>query len=97
MINRYENIPESVARLALASQWMNHTGCLAATFAKVMSLLYEQGKKEGKSRDWLNQHPVVVMFVCQMSYLSSSDSQDRWKDCIRICEQAAKAKISEFC
>ena len=62
---------------ALMSQSACNASGLVHSLAEVMSKLC----KEGLSTDDRNQHPIVVLYVTQLAYLSGANERyaDAWK------------------
>lgn len=52
--------------------------------------------KEGKGTDWVNQHPVVILFAQQISHLSFGccpiDNEGRFSWAYEFCSEVATRK-----
>ena len=92
----YSSIPEDMAHLALLSQTACNASGLIHELSKIVTRLWDQANRESRGTDWVNRHPVVVLFVAQLSHLSRGGSWEAWETAVRRCEAAAGKKLSDF-
>lgn len=64
--------PANVYREALLTQGASNLGGLVHGWARVMTALQAQARAGGHGTDWLNTHPVNVLFAEQVHHLTGS-------------------------
>lgn len=98
MPNQYfpEQIPQDLARHALLSQSACNVSGLIHFLPEIVSQLWDIAKREGKGTDWVNQHPVLVLFATQISWLTGAEIEGRWKQAVKLCEQAGHSQLADL-
>ena len=91
----YKSIPEDLAREALYTQSACNVSGLVHSLDSAVSRLWEQAHAEGRGTDWVNRHPVVVLYATQIAHLSGSGSTENWDAAVRSCEEASGTKLCE--
>jgi hypothetical protein len=85
-----DDIPPGMASDALFAQSACNLGAVVHTFDRHVKLLQAQGK----DTDWVNQHPVVLMFLNQFCHLAfgtvPDDHHGRLLTAWTLCEEAKK-------
>ena len=89
MAGDYEGIPADIAREALLTQGACNAGGLVHSLHRAVERLQEEMHTEGRGTEWLNRHPVLVLYVTQLAHLSGSASDERWREAVEACERAA--------
>ncbi len=51
------------------------------SFSEILSRLVEEAQKEGKGTDWVNTHPICVLFAEQIKHLTGSEYFEAYKAC----------------
>ena len=92
----YPFISEDMAKIALLSQTACNASGLVHELSTIVSRLWDQAHRENKGTDWVNRHPVVVLFVAQLTHLSRSGSWESWESAVRRCEAASGIKLSDL-
>ena len=54
------------------------------SFGEILSRLVKEAQKQGKGTDWINTHPICVLFAEQISHLTIGET-DYFK-AHKICE-----------
>jgi hypothetical protein len=47
-----------------------------------MELIWEEAREQGQGTDYVNSHPIVRLYVEQMSFLSRADYSQSYKACL---------------
>ena len=89
MPEEYAGIPADIAREALLTQGACNAGGLIHSLQRAVTRLQEQMHAEGRGTEWLNRHPVLVLYVTQLAHLSGAGSEERWQQSVAMCERAA--------
>ena len=82
---------KQAAQLALAAQSAYNLSGVAFSFAEVMRVVCS----EASSTEDRNKHPVVVLFVTQLAYLSGVAAVaefDAYHNAYKACERLAAAE-----
>jgi hypothetical protein len=89
MYEDYTVIPKDMAQLAICAQTACNLSGLAHNLPPIVARLWKQAREEGRGTDWVNRHPVVLLFVTQMAHLSRYEEPGRWEAAHALCESAA--------
>lgn len=79
---------KQAARLALDVQDACNLSGVVKTFATVLDTLWTDAHERGKGTDWVNTHPVTVLFVNKLESLTHSD--DRFRHAYEWCKEQAE-------
>jgi len=66
---------------------------LAKSLAKVTTLIWAEARAQNEGTDWVNKHPIVVLYVSQMAMLSGVASiadMETFSRAYEACERKAK-------
>lgn len=76
-------------RDAYYSQDASNLSGLLHTFAEVMPRIAQEARQNGKGSDYVAQHPITRMYVCQMYFLSYGGivNTEMWEEAYRICKE----------
>jgi hypothetical protein len=83
----------NVYREALYSQKASNLGALVHGFSRVITQLQAQARVQGKGTDWINGHPVCVLFADQLRALSGYGPT--YVEAFTECETKAAAPESD--
>jgi hypothetical protein len=61
----------NMATQALAVQNACNLSGVVHSFSAILTALWEHAREQGKGTDWVNQHPVCILFAAQVSHLTS--------------------------
>ena len=76
--------------MALLSQSACNLSGLVHHLSKAMELIWEEAKEQGQGTDYVNSHPIVRLYVEQMSFLCRADYYKSSQACLeRSRKQAA--------
>ena len=89
MSNAYEDIPADLAREALMTQGACNAGGLVHSLHRAVERL----QAERRGTEWLNRHPVLVLYVTQLAHLCGSESNERYREAVAACEAASGEKL----
>lgn len=58
------------------------------SFNEILTRLVKEAQERGKDTDWINTHPICVLFAEQISHLTKSDYSEAYKTCTewKSCE-----------
>lgn len=67
----------------------NLSGVLQSFRGIVMDVLWPAAREQGKGTDWVNQHPICVLFIDKLSALARSQFDDMafshaYDECLRL-------------
>ena len=57
------------------------------SFSEILSRLVKEAQEQGKGTDWINTHPICVLFAEQIKHLAEGDYFEAYK----ICESQVKS------
>lgn len=88
---------QEAARMALLSQSACNLSGLVHDLSKHLTeALWPKARLLGQGTDWVNQHPVVRLFVFQLKYLSGLDheaaekrEQEAYGEATKACKELA--------
>lgn len=77
---------------AVLSQGATNLGALVRGWAKVMEEIQAEAREHNHGTDWINKHPINVLFAEQVHHLTGSSSlySESWDACQREVEKLPK-------
>lgn len=66
----YENMSVAHARAALDSQSACNASALIHSLARYVDEIWAEARAQNKGTEYVNRHPLVVMFTAQLAHLS---------------------------
>jgi hypothetical protein len=57
------------------------------SFSESLSKLWDEARETGKDTDWVNTHPICILFAEQIKHLAEGD----YFDACKICEERGKS------
>ena len=73
---------KSLYEMALLSQGACNLSGLAYSLAEPMELIWAEAGEQGKGKDYVNNHPIVRLYMEQMSFLCRADYSASYKTCL---------------
>jgi len=73
---------KSLYEMALLSQGACNLSGLAYSLAEAMELIWLEAREQGKGTDYVNNHPIVRLYMEQMSFLCQADYSQSYKTCV---------------
>ncbi len=67
--------------MALLSQGACNLSGLVHSLAEAMELVWEEANEQGKGTDYVNNHPIVRLYLEQMSFLCRADYSASYRTC----------------
>jgi len=67
--------------MALLSQDACNLSGLVHSLSKAMELIWEEATEQGQGTNYVNNHPIVRLYLEQMSYLCQADYSASYKTC----------------
>jgi hypothetical protein len=67
--------------MALLSQGACNLSGLVHSLSQVMELIWEEATEHGQGTDYVNSHPIVRLYVEQMSFLCRADYSASYNTC----------------
>jgi hypothetical protein len=77
---------KDAAQMALGIQNGVNVSGLVHSFSQVMTTIWAEAHKEGKGTDWVNRHPVVVLFADKIKSLAGDDFATAYEECERLAK-----------
>ena len=68
--------------MALLSQGACNLSGLVHSLAYAVELIWEEARAQGQGTDYVNTHPIVRLYVEQMSYLCRADYSASYRTCM---------------
>jgi hypothetical protein len=68
--------------MALLSQGACNLSGLAHSLSQAMELIWEEATEQGQGTDYVNNHPIVRLYVEQMSFLCRADYSASYRTCL---------------
>jgi hypothetical protein len=68
--------------MALLSQGACNLSGLAHSLSQAMQLIWEEATEQGQGTDYVNNHPIVRLYVEQMSFLCRADYSASYRTCL---------------
>jgi hypothetical protein len=68
--------------MALLSQGACNLSGLAHSLAEAMGLIWEEARNQGQGTDYVNTHPIVRLYVEQMTFLCRADYSASYRTCL---------------
>lgn len=88
-----DDIPAGMADEALLVQSACNLSGVAHALSQALDKIWKHAQEKGKGMDWVNQHPIVSMYLNQLCHLNCGDvspnervSLEFWN----LCEKAAE-------
>ena len=69
-------------KMALLSQGACNLSGLAHSLAEAVELIWEEATEQGQGTDYVNSHPIVRLYVEQMSFLCRADYSASYRICL---------------
>lgn len=57
------------------------------SFSRVMHLIWEEARELNQGTEYVNRHPIAVMYSNKIASLTGSDLSDEFSSACRICEE----------
>lgn len=68
--------------MALLSQSACNLSGLVHSLAYAVELIWEEARAQGQGTDYVNSHPIVRLYVEQMTFLCKSDYSASYRACL---------------
>ena len=75
--------------MALLSQSACNLSGLVHSLSQAMGLIWEEATEQGKGTDYVNSHPIVRLYVEQMSFLCRADYSKSYQACLEKSRKQA--------
>ncbi len=73
---------KSFYAMALLSQGACNLSGLAYSLANAMELIWQEARELGQGTDYVNSHPIVRLYLEQMTFLCHADYSASYKTCL---------------
>lgn len=93
-MDEYKNETVLTAReykVALQIQDASNVSGLAHSFSEVISLIWKEAHAIGKGTDWVNSHPITVLYADKIMSLTSGE--DRYETFAKAYAKAQEAVV----
>ncbi len=82
--------PEHYKRAIDVQNACNLSG-VVHTFSRAMAHIWFEARKEGKGTDWVNSHPIAVLYSSKVASLTGSHDSVQFSRAYDICRDKADA------
>jgi hypothetical protein len=72
---------------ALHAQSACNLSGIVHSFSETLTRIWEEANENGKGTDWVNKHPICILFAEQISHLAKGDYFDAYK----VCKERGKS------
>ena len=76
----------NIYKTALLSQSACNLGALIHGWDRAITELQKQARENGKGTDWVNSHPVNVLFATQVAHLTACADGMNYARAYDVCE-----------
>ena len=66
---------------ALTVQSASNLSGVVHSFSEILTRLVKEAQEQGKGTDWINTHPICVLFAEQIAHLTKKDYFEAYKVC----------------
>jgi len=73
--------------LAILVQDACNLSGVAHSFSKVVTKIWNEADRLGKGTDWVNTHPIVILYANKISSLSGSENFPSFSKAYKLCEE----------
>jgi hypothetical protein len=73
---------QNLYEMALLSQGGCNLSGLAYSLAEAMELVWTEAREQEQGTDYVNNHPIVRLYMEQMSFLCRADYSESYKTCL---------------
>lgn len=70
---------------ALAVQSACNLSGVVHDFSSIMTRLWEEAREKGKGTDWVNHHPICILFAEQVMFLAHNGNSTEYFQAHDIC------------
>ena len=83
---------QEAAKAAIDIQNACNMGGVARTFHEAVQAVWDEAHRRQEGTDWVNQHPLIRMFIDKMNDLSGRIDHDtsQYRNDWHICEEIVK-------
>jgi len=78
--------------MAMHSQCACNVSGLVHTLAETISRVWNEAHRDGHGTDWVNNHPLVRLYVEQLQHLCEADYHEAYAACRAAAKAGAKAE-----
>lgn len=74
---------------ALSSQSACNLSGIVHSFSEILPKIWDEAREKGEGTDWVNNHPISVLFAEQITHLANNGNQDyfaAYKTCTEMVE-----------
>lgn len=81
---------QEAAQRALQVQNACNLSGIVRTFADITPILWSEARSLGHGTDWVNRHPISVMFSRKIASLTGSEVSEILSSAIDSCEELSR-------
>ncbi|MEA1878665.1 MAG: hypothetical protein U9N86_17620 [Bacteroidota bacterium] len=74
-------------KTAITVQSASNLSGVVHSFSEILTRITKEAQEQGKSTDWINQHPICILFAEQIQHLATG--KIRYITAYEICEDRA--------
>lgn len=75
---------------ALDAQPASNLSGIVHSFHQIVLRVWEEAEKRDKGTNWVNAHPICILFVEQIMHLSCGRNMGAYTEAYRICTKEAE-------
>jgi hypothetical protein len=91
-VRRESAVMQKHAQNALLVQSASNLSGIVHSFSAAMTAIWEEAKKNGHGTEWVNKHPIAVLFAHQCAHLTGNPPGTEyavWEAAYKACEEIA--------
>ena len=69
---------------ALSSQSACNLSGIVRSFSDILSKIWDEAREKGEGTDWVNNHPISVLFAEQITHLANAGKRNYF-EAYKIC------------
>lgn len=88
---------QQAAQMAIDVQNACNLSGIVRDLPAIMSTIWEQARREEKGTDWVNTHPIALMFIsklCDLSRYGYGDQVDNFGKAYDVCKRLAAGEAA---
>ena len=78
-----EKLTKEDYKFAVYSQNACNVSGLVHDLSRVINKVWDEAREQGQGTDYVNNHPIVRLYIEQLQFLSRSD----WNESYKICKE----------
>ena len=81
---------KEACKIALDVQNACNLSGVVRSWSEALSAVWDEARRSGHGTDWVNTHPVSVLFSDKVLSLTGSDRSDAYRDAYSACSEISE-------